>query len=160
VTLYGIDAPGRHGKEVGHTWIDIEDASAVGAHRWRRNSNGYASTKIEGKPVLLHRLLLNPSEAMEIDHIDGDRLNNRRSNLRVVTHKQNMQNKPTSGATGHRGVFYEAAKGLYRVLVIKDGVRHSGGRHKNLEDAIAKATALRAELLTHHNEDRSARNDD
>jgi len=126
-------------------------------HRWRKTDSGYVTTKIDGKVFSLHRFLMNPPDGYEIDHIDGDRLNNRRANLRVVTQLQNSQNKPTSGATGHRGVFWEEKKNLYRVIVVREGKRYSGGRHRNLEDAIARAKELRAELFTHHNEDRSER---
>jgi hypothetical protein len=157
VTLYGKGEDGRTGHLMGHTWIDAEDVCRVGTHRWRRSANGYAETKINGKRVFLHRFLMNPPDESEIDHIDGDKLNNRKANLRVVTQLQNAQNKPTSGATGHRGVFYEAKKNLYRVIVIREGKRYSGGRHRNIEDAIARAKEMRAELFTHHNEDRSER---
>ena len=157
VTLYGKGEDSRTGNVVGYTWVDVADAPRVAMHRWRKTDSGYVTTKIDGKVFSLHRFLMNPPDGYEIDHIDGDRLNNRRANLRVVTQLQNSQNKPTSGATGHRGVFWEEKKNLYRVIVVREGKRYSGGRHRNLEDAIARAKELRAELFTHHNEDRSER---
>lgn len=160
VTLYGLDDDGRLGAVVDHTKIDTTDVAEISKHRWQKNSVGYASSKIEGKRVLLHRMLVNPPDDMQVDHIDGNPLNNCRANLRIVTQAQNAQNKKPWGETGHRGVTYEEDKDLYRVVVTKDGVRHSGGRHKKLEDAVAVATALRNRLHTHNNEARSVVSED
>jgi hypothetical protein len=120
------------------------------------NSGGYVEGKPEGVKQTLHRYLLGLvlGDPLQGDHIDGDTLNNRRENLRIVTYEQNMQNKKPWGKSGHRGVYYEAKKDLYRVIVTHKGKRHSGGRHKKLEDAIAAAQALRDRLFTHHNEER------
>lgn len=56
----------------------------------------------------LHRFLMNPPKGMYVDHINSDKLDNRRSNLRIVTNAENMQNvkKPRSdNKSGYRGVW-------------------------------------------------------
>jgi hypothetical protein len=65
------------------------------------------NVKCDGKlkTIYLHRLISGAPDGMDIDHIDGDGLNNRASNLRVTTHSQNMQNqrlgiRNTSGVKG------------------------------------------------------------
>lgn len=120
------------------------------------NAEGYVLFKENGKRTLLHRFLLGlvQGDSRQCDHVDGDPLNNRRENLRIVTYEQNMQNKKPWGRTGHRNVTWEEAKQLYRVVVTKDGKKHSGGRHKNLEDAVEAARVLRDRLFTHHVEER------
>lgn len=58
---------------------------------------GYYAVSINGKKVLLHRLLAetfipNPENKPEIDHIDGNPTNNKLDNLRWATHKENLNN--------------------------------------------------------------------
>ena len=158
VTLLGLDRSGRKGVQVGSACVDPQDVAMVSGYRWNSSAEGYAVSKANGRGVVMHRLILSVSPELEVDHQDGDRLNNRRSNLRVVTKAEQSQNKKvrSDSGTGHRGVHFDAKKQLYRVFVTLQGVRR-GHRHKNLHDAIAEATALRAELMTHCNEDRSVR---
>ena len=82
---------------VGFTTIDDEDAKLVQRLRWcmtRGKRTNYA-IHFEGKTAfLMHRLLLGLDDPeLQVDHIDGYGLNNRRSNLRVVTRGQNQQNR-------------------------------------------------------------------
>lgn len=76
--------------------IDAPDAADVGKHLWHLDSVGYATRNIktDDKRTLLrlHRFLLNPDPGYEVDHIDGDRLNNRRSNLRLCSRAENARN--------------------------------------------------------------------
>lgn len=59
------------------------------------------------KNLYLHRLITNPPKSVVIDHIDGNPLNNTRSNLRFATHKQNLANrsKTKSNTSGYKGVY-------------------------------------------------------
>jgi hypothetical protein len=108
----------------------------------------------------MHRMLTpeaGPGE--EVDHIDGDRLNNRRNNLRVVNHQQQAQNRGVrkDNKTGHRNVSFDPKKGLYRVCVKGTDGKRYGHRHKDLSRAIEEACTLRQLHMTHANEERSRR---
>lgn len=71
--------------------VDIEDFPLVTAHRWSL-LGGYVVTTIAGKLVSLHRLICPVGEGMVVDHINRDRLDNRRCNLRPATRLENIQN--------------------------------------------------------------------
>ena len=76
----------------GYTQVDATDAEGVRAVRWWRSVEGYVTGKVGGKNYRLHRYLLDPPASMEVDHIDGNPLNNSRSNLRLATRAQNRRN--------------------------------------------------------------------
>jgi hypothetical protein len=79
--------------------VDVADAEEIGAHPWSMNGTGYAirQAQVEGKRrgVLMHRQLLGLThgDGVEVDHINGDVLDNRRENLRVCFRAQNSQNR-------------------------------------------------------------------
>lgn len=86
--------------------IDATDASIVSGHKWhaiKRKNTFYAARWTRGKTprklVLMHRLILGETRAVDIDHKDLNGLNNSRSNLRISTRPQNKMNtKKRSGA--------------------------------------------------------------
>lgn len=85
----------------------------------------YAQTNINGKVVRLHQIILGKKSGYEIDHINGDSLDNRRSNLRFCTHAENMYNKKMykNNKLGVKGVFLETNSGRYVAQVRKFGKR-------------------------------------
>lgn len=64
----------------------------------------YVMVARDGERVLLHRLLMHAPPGMVVDHINGDGLDNRRSNLRLVTREQNGQNQHRGSAALSVGV--------------------------------------------------------
>jgi len=89
---------------VTYTIIDEEDYDKVIEHKWHLTENGYVESKI-GK---LHRFIMNAKTGDQfIDHINGNKLDNRKINLRFVSQSQNMQNirKIEDGASSkYKGV--------------------------------------------------------
>lgn len=76
--------------------VDDIDFERVARHKWQKLSvrgslTTYARTTVSKKTVYLHRMILDAPTGMEVDHIDGDGLNNTRQNLRVVSHQKNIQ---------------------------------------------------------------------
>lgn len=76
-----------------------------------------------------------------VDHKDGDGLNNRWSNLRVVTSAQNVQNQKRVG------VYKRSENGKWQAMVKKDGKKYCLGCYDNKEDAVAAYQNKHAELF-------------
>jgi len=79
--------------------VDAEDYERIKIYKWSYHGgkHGYAArgTHIEGKIRIVklhHEIIGRPPKGYEVDHINGNRLDNRRSNLRIVTHQQNTFN--------------------------------------------------------------------
>jgi hypothetical protein len=89
------------------------------------NSYGYKVVQIKGREFRVHRIIyylhygIWPGD-FQVDHIDGDKLNNKPENLRLVTHKQNNRSykKPTKGASSkYRGVCWDKKSNKYRAQI-------------------------------------------
>jgi hypothetical protein len=136
------------------TIVDASDAELVlSMGRWTANptSNGFYARYMSTPPLAsfyLHQMLMNFPARM-IDHIDGDTLNNQRSNLRIVTPSQSVMNTTirADNKSGHRGIFWDKNRGKWRAD-IKAGVhKKSLGRFDCIEDAIAAYNKAAAELF-------------
>jgi hypothetical protein len=149
VPLYGQDGTIRV-----YAYVDAADIGIVTTHRWHL-CGGYAERKEwrDGQSVgiYMHRDLLGlptPTDGREVDHIDRDRLNCRRSNMRIVTHPQNTQNHPGyGGASRHRGVQWNKLSGKWQVRVMVDGKNHHIGMFATEQEAAEAARAARARLM-------------
>jgi hypothetical protein len=90
----------------------VDDDNFEKLNQWNWNfSRGYATRHIyigtKRTTVRMHRTILNIPSGMYPDHIDGNKLNNQKSNLRICTHSQNMMNrKIQANSTGYKGVSY------------------------------------------------------
>lgn len=86
--------------------IDKQDAYLLEERSWWTNGKYLSGWSKEGT-VYLHRLIMNPPRGKEVDHINGNRYDNRRSNLRLCTRSQNNANwkgKHRPGSSKYRGV--------------------------------------------------------
>ena len=88
--------------------IDDEDWPVVAGRTWCavRHHNTFYAKSSRHPSVMLHRLILPVPGGYQVDHINGDGLDNRRLNLRMATHGQNQQNgaKPRNNTSGLKGV--------------------------------------------------------
>jgi len=94
----------------GYAIIDASDAELVGRYWWSRMPKGHARTSSNRKfRVMMHQLLLPAPEGLEVDHRNGSKLDNRRSNLRLATRSINCINRPVSrrNTSGFPGVSYD-----------------------------------------------------
>ena len=89
--------------------VDDEDFHLVSVYKWKFSNRGYAAKNYwengKSKTILMHRLIMGNPEDYFIDHIDGNPLNNRRENLRIVTNHQNTMNQKitSKNKSGYKG---------------------------------------------------------
>ncbi len=93
-------------------FVDDKDFKNIKMYSWCISVSGYAVARVAGKVVYLHRLLLKVPKGQLCDHINGNRLDNRRDNLRVCTARQNAQNQgiKKSNKSGFKGVSWDKRK--------------------------------------------------
>lgn len=72
--------------------VDQEDYNELSQFKWYLHNMGYAVTSIDKTMVYMHRLVMKTPKDMHTDHINHVKLDNRKSNLRIVTREENMQN--------------------------------------------------------------------
>ena len=123
------------------TLIDKEDYEFLSQYKWRESSYGYAIRDVfnpHHTTRFLHQDLVQTKEGMQLDHINGDKLDNRRDNLREVTPQQNMMNKPVEKGTvsGYKGVTRSNKGGkTWRARIFVEGERIHLGCFKTKEEA-------------------------
>jgi len=119
----------RFQKEVARTIIDIEDIEKVKNTKWAL-STGYAmhNTHSVETTLLMHRVVIDCPIDKEPDHINGNRLDNRKSNLRICTHKQNIANKciGSKNTSGVMGVRFHKQWGWQAYISINGKQKHIG----------------------------------
>lgn len=125
------------------TIIDDSDSAIVQQHSWHasfKNGTPYAQSSIKDesgkyKNVLLHRKLMNAGSDQIVDHINGNTLDNRRSNLRFATSAENARNKRSSSKYGHSGV--RKVNGSWNALISPNGIDIALGTYPTIELAAA-----------------------
>lgn len=118
-------------------FYDKRDHELISRFSWSLHSEGYAVTTIDGKPVLMHRLILGIVNRPEVetDHIFHNKLDNRRAMIRTCTRSENRRNsrKIMKGSSKFKGVYRDG--GFYHSQISK------GGRVRNLGRYYSEATA-------------------
>lgn len=136
--------------------IDDEDYERINQHKWYayKSKRTFYAQRRDGKKILwMHRIIINPSPDEQIDHINGDGLDNRKSNLRIATQHQNTMNcrkraihrgKPPSSK--YKGVSKCKTTGHWIVQLGFNGSYIWGGTYLT-EIEAAKAYDIKAKEL-------------
>lgn len=125
----------------------------VGSVAGHARPDGYIQIGFEGHPFLAHQLAWLHTHGVlpraEIDHIDGDRSNNRLHNLREATHIENMQNKATykNNTSGYTGVYWNDKTCKWHASIRVNGQMIHLGNFRDLRQAVAIRANAKAE---HH----------
>lgn len=115
-------------------YFDLEDYDLIKDNCWWEDSSGY----IVSKNILLHRKIMNPKNNMIIDHINHNKRDNRKCNLRVCTKNENNINKKirSNNTSGCTGVCYVKDKRKWKASIRKEGRDYNLGYFLDIEDAI------------------------
>ena len=113
------------------------------------NESAFRKEWPSNKTIYMHRLIMNAPEGLEVDHINRNRLDNRRCNLRLATRSQNAFNKglQSNNTSGYRGVYYFPYGMRTRRWLAKIKVN---GRYKNIgfyETPAEAAAAYKKEAV-------------
>ena len=112
-------------------------------HKWGISSHGYVRTSIEidgkRKILYLHKAIMPAPEGYDIDHINRDKLDNRKVNLRICSRSENLHNQGLrrNNKSGHKGVYFRKDN---KKWVAQIGIN---GKNKNLGSYLTFNEAVR-----------------
>lgn len=127
--------------------VDDDDYDFISLHRWHLGSNGYALTntprpyrKGQTHTIFMHRLIHKTPYGKWTDHKNGDRLDNRKENLRTATKSQNLcnMNKHSDNKVGFKGICFHSLSGLWNARI------QINYQRKSLGYFVTKSEAARA----------------
>lgn len=119
--------------------VDDRDFLKLSKFKWRLTTNGYAYRI--GNPsdriltIRMHREILNAPKGVLVDHVNGNRLDNRRSNIRLCDKIENCQNRKPIRGKKYKGVSFYKSRGNWTATIQVNGKRISLGYFKTEKEA-------------------------
>jgi len=132
------------------TLVDNKDYEILMKHRWRCDVNGYAVRTTRNGIIKMQHFLIEGRNELCVDHINGNRLDNRRSNLRLCTKIENSRNRKVgkNNTSGYKGVIFfpKNPKKPWRVQISVNGIKKHIGYFKNKVEAAVAYNSKAIEL--------------
>jgi hypothetical protein len=164
-----IDLRSRDGIVRARTLVSPEDAELVEPYKWYRTAYDYAETRLwlrgqgRHRTVKMHRLIMDILDAgptLQVDHINGERLDNRRENLRVVTAAENQANRHgissrPNRTSRFRGVWWCRTNKRWMAGVQVNKVKYPLGWFETEDLAAEAVSAFRREHMPTSEMDRT-----
>lgn len=128
------------------SWRDLE---IVIKYKWCYSGPGYAQANLGNyRRDYMHRVILNLPKGVFVDHVNGDKLDNRRSNLRTASRSENARNRRSNRTSTSRflGVSWCAPRRKWKAQIAVKSKNTFIGRY-DLEEDAAKAYDSRASEL-------------
>lgn len=119
--------------------IDKKDFEKVKDYNWYCSTIGYAVAKIPGGATIrMHRLIVDALPNVGIDHINTNKLDNRRENLRSASAQQNSFNRGRNknNKSGYKNVCYHKQAQKWRAYIVKNNKQISLGLYNTPEEAF------------------------
>lgn len=133
----------KDGEKIEEALIDKEDLEKVKNYKWCKDVNNYVKNS---QHKYLHRIIMNEYDQY-IDHINGNTLDNRKSNLRICSNADNLKNRthlPSNNTSGIIGVRFRKDRNKWYAEIQCDKIKYNLGSYEKKEDAIK--ARLEAEL--------------
>lgn len=131
--------------------IDVDDVNKVNMYDfWFRDNKGYIKSVSRGKEVRLHKIIIGTT-SNGVDHINGNRSDNRKLNLRACSVEQNNRNRktPITNKSGFKGVYWDKKRNKWRAVITASGNIYSLGWFNDVRRA---AIAYNEAAAKHHGE--------
>lgn len=140
------DLSGEYG--VGYTnkgeefWFDLDDYNKIKDYCWRKRKDGMfdaktkSNTENQNKRILLHKKIIETN--LQIDHIEHNRYDNRKSKLRIVDNSKNQMNKglQKNNKSGRKGVIWHSRDSIWEAYITIDLKQMYLGRFVYFDDAV------------------------
>jgi len=117
--------------------VSKADRHLLRKYQW--SSGEYINAKSGGRKIYLHRLIAKAGPGQEVDHINGNKLDNRRRNLRLCTRAENIVHwiRKRPGNNPCTGVHFDKRLGRWTAYITKDYKRRHLGVFSSLTDAVS-----------------------
>lgn len=128
--------------------VDDEDFDTLNAGGWWVNGAGYATRRVRSlrTTLMMHRVVVSAPRGVQVHHVNGERLDNRKANLRICTQAQNNVAQPirASGSSPYRGVHRCSRADRFIAKIRIDGrSKYLGTFTDEIEAAVAYDAAAR-----------------
>ena len=115
--------------------VDASDWVLANKYKWYKKKDGYVARTEKQKTVLLHRFIMNTPQGKITDHINGNKLDNRRENLRICGYSENAMNRKPYSGRPYKGVYWFKDNNKWGVKLKLKGKSLFFGLHENEKDA-------------------------
>lgn len=127
--------------------VDDDDFDYLNQWKWKIGKRGYAVRGVYDhvcngkrlyKDVTLHRLVIRARPGEMVDHINGDKLDNQKSNLRLCNHAENMRNTKlsTRNTSGYKGIYWHKRSQYWQAYITYNQKHMYLGRYVDKMDAV------------------------
>lgn len=123
--------------EIARTSIDLDDIDKMKQYKWYLHDDGYAVSDTKNKNDRMHRIITDCPKDMFVDHINHNRLDNRKCNLRICTQQQNNINtsKKKTNKSGVIGVHWAKSRKKWCAQIKVNSKTFHLGYFDNIEEA-------------------------